>query len=80
MEQSTVRDLLAQKQALLLELKQYDNNNKYNEDTMKNEENIEINGVIPANTRLQIVISANEDKNKKVKFFKLIKLYIHFVQ
>lgn len=63
LEQDTVRDLMTQKQALLMELKHYDSNNKFNEDVSKYEQNLDINlDVIPANTRLQISIIANEKK------------------
>ncbi|KAF5291934.1 hypothetical protein FQA39_LY14166 [Lamprigera yunnana] len=58
-EQETVRELLSHKQALLLELKQYENNTKYNEDAGKLNYELENVGVIPANTRLQIGISTN---------------------
>lgn len=72
LEQDTVRDLLAQKQALLMELKHYENNSKYNEDISKYEQNLDINlDVIPANTRLQISITANDEKDKVV--FEFIK-------
>ncbi|XP_017768164.1 PREDICTED: Bardet-Biedl syndrome 2 protein-like [Nicrophorus vespilloides] len=65
LEQDTVRDLLAQKQALLLELKHYENNSKVNEEFDRREDNLESNGVIPANTRLQIAISANDNPKTK---------------
>ncbi|KAK4885882.1 hypothetical protein RN001_002153 [Aquatica leii] len=60
-EQETVRELLSQKQSLLLELKQYENNTKYNEDSNKLDYELENVGVIPANTRLQIGISTNDN-------------------
>lgn len=65
-EQDTVRMLLAQKQALITELKHYENNTKYNETAMSQTESFESHGVIPANTRLQIAINTNEGK-KNVK-------------
>lgn len=65
-EQDTVRELLQQRQALLLELKQYENNTKYNEDVTspRIDENV---GMIPANTRLQIGISTNEEMKPHVE-------------
>lgn len=60
-----MRDLLAQKQALLMELKHYENNSKFNEDISRHEQNIDMSlDVIPANTRLQISINANDDTPK----------------
>ncbi|XP_022913757.2 BBSome complex member BBS2-like [Onthophagus taurus] len=57
-EHDIVRELLSQKQALLQELKHYENNTK-------NSNNLEQLGGIPANTRLQISITAsNENENK----------------
>lgn len=54
---------MTQKQALLMELKHYESNSKFNEDVSKYEQNLDINlDVIPANTRLQINIIANEEK------------------
>ncbi|KAJ3649377.1 hypothetical protein Zmor_021125 [Zophobas morio] len=64
LEQETVRELLARKQALLLELKHYDNNTKYNENAINQMESYENNGVIPANTRLQIGIATSEEDSK----------------
>ncbi|KAL3287517.1 hypothetical protein HHI36_001986 [Cryptolaemus montrouzieri] len=64
-EQDIVRELLAQKQALLMELKQYENNNRYNSSANNQLESFESQGVIPANTRLQIGIAANEEFSKK---------------
>lgn len=60
-EQDVVRELLAQKQALLMELKQYENNTKYNERIFENLEGYDGDGsgVIPATTRLQIGITTN---------------------
>lgn len=63
-EQDAVRDLLAQKQSLLMELKQYESNLKYNLNSNEQLESLESQGVIPANTRLQIGIS-NEDSVTK---------------
>ncbi|KAB0804754.1 hypothetical protein PPYR_01724 [Photinus pyralis] len=60
-EQETVRELLSQKQQLILELKQYENNTKYNEESSKGNEDM---GVIPASTRLQIGIATNEESSK----------------
>lgn len=60
-EQDVVRELLAQKQALLMELKQYESNAKFNEKIFDNLEGYDGNGsgIIPATTRLQIGISTN---------------------
>lgn len=69
-EQDTVRELLSQKQALLLELKHYENNTKYNDDYSRQEYGGSDNvGVIPANTRLQIGISTNDETKLKVRPF-----------
>jgi Bardet-Biedl syndrome 2 protein len=62
-----VRELLARKQALILELKHYENNSKYNENAMNQMESYESDGVIPANTRLQIGIATSEEKSKNNK-------------
>ncbi|CAH0550808.1 unnamed protein product [Brassicogethes aeneus] len=62
MEQDTIRMLLAQKQSLMMELKHYENNTKYNETVTNQTESFESQGVIPANTRLQIAINTNEGK------------------
>ncbi|EFA06343.1 Bardet-Biedl syndrome 2 protein homolog [Tribolium castaneum] len=64
LEQDTVRELLARKQALSLELKHYENNTKYNENAYNQMDSYESNGVIPANTRLQIGIATSDDKSK----------------
>jgi Bardet-Biedl syndrome 2 protein len=64
-----VRELLARKQALILELKHYENNSKYNENAMNQMESYESDGVIPANTRLQIGIATSEEKSKNVSTF-----------
>lgn len=48
-----------------MELKHYDNNTKFNEDASRQDDNLENNGVIPANTRLQIAISVDDDHKKK---------------
>lgn len=60
-EQDVVRELLAQKQALLMELKQYESNTKYNESNFESADGFDgtICGVIPATTRLQVGISTN---------------------
>lgn len=65
-EQDKVRELLSRKQSLLLELKHYENNTKYNENVYNQMESYESNGVIPANTRLQIGITTSEEKSKNV--------------
>ncbi|KAJ8947859.1 hypothetical protein NQ318_010005 [Aromia moschata] len=59
-EHDSVRELLAQKQILLMELKHYSTNAKYNENAMHETESYENSGVIPANTRLQIAINTND--------------------
>lgn len=64
--QDSIRELLTQKQALLMELKHYENNTKYNENVLNETESYENSGVIPANTRLQIAIST-EEKSEKVR-------------
>lgn len=64
-DQDIVRELLAQKQALLMELKHYENNNNYNNGNNQLD-SFESQGVIPANTRLQIGIAANEGFSKEV--------------
>ncbi|XP_041786672.1 Bardet-Biedl syndrome 2 protein homolog [Anopheles merus] len=62
--------LLTQKQKLLLELKHYENNIKYNKEILSNtsESNLVQSvpdnvGIIPSNTRLQIGISTSYDSN-----------------
>ncbi|XP_050077103.1 Bardet-Biedl syndrome 2 protein homolog [Anopheles maculipalpis] len=62
--------LLTQKQKLLLELKHYENNIKYNKEILSNtsESNLVQSvpdnvGIIPSNTRLQIGISTSYDNN-----------------
>ncbi|XP_044745857.1 Bardet-Biedl syndrome 2 protein-like [Coccinella septempunctata] len=64
-DQETVRELLAQKQALLMEFKHYENNNSFNNNSNSQLESFESQGVIPANTRLQIGIAANEGYTKE---------------
>lgn len=61
-EQETVRELLAQKQLLLQELKHYENHSKGSNGT--DLDNQDVMG-IPANTRLQISISANSEPKIK---------------
>ncbi|KAJ8927775.1 hypothetical protein NQ314_019724 [Rhamnusium bicolor] len=68
-EQDTVRELLAQKQALLMELKHYENNTKYNENILNETESYENSGVIPASTRLQIAINTNDTSKKATEVF-----------
>lgn len=65
-EQDVVRELLAEKQALLMELKQYESNAKFNEKLYENAEDYDgsSGGVIPATTRLQIGISTNITSSK----------------
>uniref|UniRef100_A0AAR5Q943 Bardet-Biedl syndrome 2 protein homolog n=1 Tax=Dendroctonus ponderosae TaxID=77166 RepID=A0AAR5Q943_DENPD len=58
-EQDTIKDLLTQKQALLMELKHYESNSKYNSNAANETESYEASGIIPSNTRLQIVVTAN---------------------
>ncbi|KAL1501189.1 hypothetical protein ABEB36_006566 [Hypothenemus hampei] len=60
-EQDTIKHLLSQKQALLMELKHYENNVKFNSNIMNETESYEARGVIPSNTRLQIVVTTNSD-------------------
>ncbi|XP_030766651.1 Bardet-Biedl syndrome 2 protein homolog [Sitophilus oryzae] len=65
-EQDTIRDLLSQKQALLMELKHYESNIKYNFNSGNQTDSFEDSGVIPSNTRLQIIVNTNlEDKHQK---------------
>ncbi|XP_045482156.1 Bardet-Biedl syndrome 2 protein-like [Harmonia axyridis] len=64
-DQDIVRELLAQKQSLLMELKHYENNNNYNDNSHNHLDSFESQGVIPANTRLQIGIAANEGYSKE---------------
>lgn len=68
-EQDVVRELLAEKQALLMELKQYESNTKFNERLSENLEDCDgINGgVIPATTRLQVGISTNSTTSNVCK-------------
>ncbi|XP_021700285.1 Bardet-Biedl syndrome 2 protein homolog isoform X2 [Aedes aegypti] len=64
-----MNNLLSQKQKLLLELKHYENNIKFNKDIQANNDShlaqsVPDNvGVIPSNTRLQIGISTSYDSN-----------------
>lgn len=58
--QNTIRELLERKQALLMELKHYENNTKFNENVINHTESYENSGVIPANTRLQIGITTDD--------------------
>lgn len=53
-----------------MELKHYENNMKYNEDASKNEEEFDDMNfdVIPANTRLQIAVTANDEKASIQRF------------
>lgn len=69
-EQDTVRELLQQRQALLLELKHYENNSKFNDDVSTPRIDEEM-GVIPANTRLQIGIATNEE-NKAIAVSRMV--------
>ncbi|CAG9764410.1 unnamed protein product [Ceutorhynchus assimilis] len=72
-EQNTIENLLSQKQALLMELKHYENNVKYNSNASNETESYEASGVIPSNTRLQVVVStSNGEKGQKPR----IELYI----
>nr|CAH7736700.1 unnamed protein product [Callosobruchus chinensis] len=69
-ENDIVMELLNQKQSLLMELKQYEYNMRYNENAMNETETYENSGVIPANTRLQIAINTNSDtRNPHVEVF-----------
>lgn len=43
-----------------MELKHYENNTKYNDNATNQMESFEANGVIPANTRLQIGIATSD--------------------
>lgn len=63
--QDVVRDLLTQKQALMMELKNYEYNSKYNENLLNETESFENVGAIPANTKLQLALST-VDKVEKV--------------
>lgn len=62
-----MNDLISQKQALLLELKNYEYNSKYNENLLNETESFENVGAIPASTKLQISLS-NVEKAEKVCF------------
>ncbi|CAG9855973.1 unnamed protein product [Phyllotreta striolata] len=59
-DQNTIRELLAHKQALLMELRHYDTNAKFNENLFYEPESFENGGVIPASTRLEISVSTND--------------------
>lgn len=72
-QQDIVYDLLSQKQALLMELKNYEYNSKYNENLINETENFENVGAIPANTKLQIFLN-NAENAEKVRFV----LYYYF--
>ncbi|KAF7277987.1 hypothetical protein GWI33_008983 [Rhynchophorus ferrugineus] len=66
LEQDTIREMLSQKQALLMELKHYESNSKYNSNADNQTESFEVSGVIPSNTRLQIMVNTNVgEKNNK---------------
>ncbi|XP_062545338.1 Bardet-Biedl syndrome 2 protein homolog [Armigeres subalbatus] len=64
-----MNSLLSQKQKLLLELKHYENNIKFNKEILGNNDSQLVQsvpdnvGVIPSNTRLQIGISTSYDSN-----------------
>lgn len=62
-----VQDLLTQKQSLMMELKNYEYNTKYNENLLNETESFENVGAIPASTKLQIALSTVE-KTEKVSF------------
>ncbi|XP_066249120.1 Bardet-Biedl syndrome 2 protein-like [Euwallacea similis] len=65
-EQDTIKDLLSQKQSLLMELRHYENNSKYNNNVLNEVDSFESTGVIPSSTRLQIVVTTNRgDKRLK---------------
>lgn len=68
-EQDTIKDLLSQKQALLMELKHYENNTKYNTNASNETESFEAAGVIPSNTRLQIALNTSEGKKTYVEMY-----------
>ncbi|KAJ8925470.1 hypothetical protein NQ315_009304 [Exocentrus adspersus] len=63
-EQDLVRELLAQKQALMMELKHYEGNTRYNENVLNETESYENSGVIPASTRLQIAVNTDDTTPK----------------
>lgn len=63
-QQDMMRDLLTQKQALMMELKNFEYNNKYNENLLNETESFENVGAIPANTKLQIALSTVEETQK----------------
>lgn len=68
MDQESLRDLFSRKQALLLELKHYESNTKFNEHYERNREVPETSnsmGIIPANTRLQIGLATNSRNSEK---------------
>lgn len=66
-EQDTIKDLLTQKQTLLMELKHYENNAKYNSNAANETDSFEASGVIPSNTRLQIMVTTSDaDQEQKV--------------
>ncbi|KAK9872406.1 hypothetical protein WA026_017865 [Henosepilachna vigintioctopunctata] len=71
-EQDIVRELLAQKQSLQMELKHYENNTKYNSSLNNHLDSFESQGVIPASTRLQIGIATNDDRSKK----RFVEIYV----
>lgn len=80
-------ELFARKQALLLELKHYESNVKFNEQFEKNkDENNSLPstmGVIPANTRLQIALATNlGDEYNQVFIIKIVislKTYLYMI-
>lgn len=70
LEQEQIKDLLSLKQSLTLELQHYDSNSKFNREIFKDDDKSKITGfpegvgIIPANTRLQIGISTNNEDKK----------------
>ncbi|XP_050293438.1 Bardet-Biedl syndrome 2 protein-like [Anthonomus grandis grandis] len=62
-EQEAIRELLSRKQGLLMELKHYEHNAKYNTNVANETESYEASGVISSNTRMQIVVSTNLGEN-----------------
>ncbi|KAG5882213.1 hypothetical protein JTB14_024725 [Gonioctena quinquepunctata] len=64
MGQEIYSELLTQKQALLMELQHYEKNARINENIENSLDSYESSGTIPADTRLQMIISTN-DKAKK---------------
>lgn len=69
--QDVVKELLSQKQALLMELKNYEYNSKYNDNLLNETDSFENVGAIPASTKVQIALSS-VDKPENVSSISLL--------